>query len=210
MIFSSLFLLICDMTFPREIDIDRIEYLSLKPIRPNQLSQSMFGFHMQDRFEFTRRISRFRSFDQGLGGIQQISKPRKPNCTVMPQPHGIKPSNRSQRIVFAPMRIAAQILQLGQLTKDRTASRIVQFCLNLVKGRDFMGFKELLDDLYGIFCRVHNETISPYKNICQGQWSQKAAISENIHIKGYRLHWLTSWTFHYDTVGPTKCSFIFA
>ena len=73
---SYLPLPVCNMSFPGQIDINRIECFTLKPTRPNQLSQRMFGLHMQDLFEFTSRVARFRIVDQGLGCIDKVSE----NC----------------------------------------------------------------------------------------------------------------------------------
>ncbi|MBL7179224.1 MAG: hypothetical protein ISS65_03315 [Desulfobacterales bacterium] len=45
------------------------------------------------------------------------------------------------------MRIAAQILQIAQLAKYRTSSRIIHCFPQLIEGGDFVPIKELLEGL---------------------------------------------------------------
>jgi len=108
---------VCNVAFPRQIDIDRIELFTLKPAGASQLSQCMLGFDMQNIFEFGGRVTRVRAVDQGFGCIEQVAEPRKPHRSIIPQAQGTEPRNGPQCVVLASMRIAAQILQFCQLTK---------------------------------------------------------------------------------------------
>jgi hypothetical protein len=82
------------------------------------------------------------------------------------------------------MRIAAQILQIAQLAKYRTSSRISQGFAQLIEGGNFMPIKELPEGLQVIFWRIHNEYISLYNRDCQGQYShiEKAVNVDLIEI----------------------------
>ncbi len=91
MSFSSLSLPVCNMVFPRQIDVDRIELFTLDPIIASQLSQRMFCFNVKNVFEFGGSVARFRLLDNGLGCIQQISEAREPNRSPTPQALGVKP-----------------------------------------------------------------------------------------------------------------------
>ena len=142
--FSSLSLLVCNRVLPRQVNIDRFKWFTLNPTGPGQLRQRMFGFDMEYFFEFGSRVPLLRTPYQGLGGIKQIAETRKPNGPVLPQSQGIKPSNGSQGVILAPMRIAAKVLQVCQLAKNRTARRVTQSRLELLKGHYFMVFQNLL------------------------------------------------------------------
>ncbi len=82
------------------------------------------------------------------------------------------------------MRIAAQILQLCQFSKQRAASRIPEYRLELIKSGDFVGIKEVSYVLEMVFCLVHNETVSPYQKLCQDQCSHYVFIVKC----GYIIH----------------------
>jgi len=98
----------------------------------------MFGFDMEHLFEFGGRVTRLRTLNQGFGCIEKVAETRKPHGPAVPQPQGIKLSDRSQCVIFAPMRIAAEVLHVCQLAKNRTASRIAERGLKLAEGCYFM------------------------------------------------------------------------
>ena len=166
--FSDLSLPVCNVALCRQIDVDRIEWFTLKSAGATQLSQRMLGFNVQNVFEFAGSVAGLRPADEGFGCIKQVSEARKPHRSPIPKALRVKPRNGPERIVFASMRIAAQILQLFELTKDRTSSWIAERCLDLIKGSDLVVVKKLLENLKMVFCCVHNETISPNEKTCQG------------------------------------------
>jgi len=180
--FSSLSLPVCNMAFPSQINVDRIELFTLKATAASQLSQRMLGFNVQNAFEFGSSVACLRLLHEGFGCVQQVAEARKPHRPIIPKALGVKPCNGFQRVVLSSMRIAAQILQLCQLAKDRTARWIAERCLDLIKGSDLLVIKELLEGLNLVSCCVHNETISPYKKLCQGQCSQKQFSIRYLYI----------------------------
>jgi hypothetical protein len=160
--FSRFALLICNLVFNRQIDINRIELVALNPARPIKLSQRVLGFNMQHIFEFSSRITSLGIMYKSLGCIEQVAEPRKTHRTIIPQAQHVKPSNGPKRVVLAPMRIAAQVFHLFQFAENSGPSRIVHCRDELSQSGYFPAFKELLDDLWRVFCCIHNETISPY------------------------------------------------
>ena len=84
---------------------------------------------------------------EGLACLQQVSKTREPDRSKTPQSLARKSRNGLEGVVFTPMRIAAQVVQLAQLAKNRAASRITQSCLQLIEGGNFVPIKELLQGL---------------------------------------------------------------
>ena len=127
--FSSLSLPVCNMAFPSQINVDRIELFTLKATAASQLSQRMLGFNVQNAFEFGSSVACLRLLHEGFGCIQQISEARKPHRPIIPKALGVKPCNRFQSVVLSSMRIAAKIPYLCQFAKDRTARWIAERCL---------------------------------------------------------------------------------
>ncbi|MBW2670829.1 MAG: hypothetical protein JRD87_13290, partial [Deltaproteobacteria bacterium] len=112
---------------------------------------------MQNIFEFGGTIAGLRLCNKGLGSFKQITEARKPNRSVRPKPKFGKSRNGPESIEFSSMRIAAQILQLCQFSKQRTTSRISDYCLELIKSGDFVDIKEVSYVLKKVLCLIHND-----------------------------------------------------
>ena len=160
--FSGFALPIGNLVFNGQIEINRIEPVTLNPARAIKLRQGMFGFDMQHIFQFGSRIASFGIVYKSLGCVEQIAEPGKVHRTIIPKAQIVKARNGPERVVLAPMRIAAEVFQLFQFAENGGPSRIVHGCDKLIQSAYFPAFKELFDGLWGVLCCIHNETISPY------------------------------------------------
>jgi hypothetical protein len=80
------------------------------------------------------------------------------------------------------VRIAAQVLQIAQLAKYRTARRVAQGLPQLIERGDFMPIKKVLEGLQVIFWRFHNEYISPFRRGCQGQYTHYEETADPLQL----------------------------
>ena len=120
----------------------------------------MFGFNLQDVLKLGGTVASIRAVHEGFGCLQQVSKTRKPDRTETPKALFREPGDGLKSIVFTPVRIAAQVLQIAQFAKYRAPRRVSQDLPQLIESDDFMPIKELFESLHIIYWRFHNDILA--------------------------------------------------
>ena len=128
-----------------QIDVVGTDFLPLQSAFTDKSDQGMPTLHMDDVHPTPTRCSQPSSRATSASAVSsQITVARKPHRLEAPKPLRRKTSNALQRIVFTPMRVAAQVLQFPELTKNRASSRVSHRRLHFIDRGDPM-FREKLD-----------------------------------------------------------------